>query len=115
MKGHYVHFSKVQCLAIVHAPSDNWEHNPQGGRLAYGFWVGPLSSLEDAEQVAKDVAKFLDYEPRYCAICFRDKAPTPPTQGDHLREPRMRQEPIRSPSGKYPFRVMRRSPLLWRK
>ena len=115
MKGYHVHFIKSQTLAIVHAPTDNWQHYPLSASLVYGFWVGPLSSQRDAEVVAKCVASFLDYEPRYCAICFRDKAPTPPTQGDHPRRPRMRQEPVRSPSGTYPFRLLRRSPLLWRK
>ena len=90
------------CVVVVHAPTENWQHRPGDAKPKYGYWVGPLASGERAAQVAEDLADELGYTLELCKICFRDRKPPVPTEGEapaglsRSRKRRLAYEPTRA-------------------
>ena len=89
-------------LITIHGPTTNWQHRPRTAAPKNGFWVGPIVSKERAAQVAEDLAEQFGYAIELCGICFHDRHPPPPTQGEapagflRSRKRRLAYEPARA-------------------
>lgn len=81
--GYHIRVRRIPTgLITIHAPTTNWQHRPRECAPRLGFWVGPVSNLQDVEQAAQRLAERLGYVMEYCKLCFKDRHPPPPTEGD---------------------------------
>ena len=93
---------KPRTLITIHAPTTNWQHRPRESAPKDGYWVGPIVNKDRVAQVAEDLAEKFGYEIELCGICFHDRRPTPPVQGERPGGPTTRRrrrrtyEPIRT-------------------
>ena len=73
-KGYHLRVVHYWDEVTIHAPTENWEHLPRADEsLDENFWVGPLSSEQDAEAAAQGLARGLDYSVHFCKTCFPER------------------------------------------
>lgn len=72
----------------IHAPTDREQHLPRRSRNN-GYWLGPLSTEDEAQDAAQEVAERHDYEVHRCRKCFHTPE-TLNTRQKHSRAQRAR-------------------------
>ena len=70
MSGYHVNTNHAIKLVTIHAPTNQWQHLPRETAPSAGFWIGPLESVEDAQDAAQEVGERHDYAVHRCRTCF---------------------------------------------
>lgn len=73
--GYHIRTKPWWLLVTIHSPTGGRQHRPKGKKLkSGGFWAGPFPTEQEAQQVAEELIRELEYnEVQFCRTCFRNR------------------------------------------